>query len=321
MGANGRTDSNRGWWLDLAVALLVTGLVIVAAVAPELRETPVRVVFGLPFLLFVPGYVAVAALFPERERSGLDGIDRLSLSVVASVIVVAVTGLAMSASPWGVGLGPTLAAVALVTVALTAGAARRRLAVSPADRFRVPYREWARTGTSALRPTGVTDLALTLSLAVAVAIAVGAVGFAIADHHAGYGPDLGEDDDAAAISLLDSDGDLLTDGSDVTLEQGSADSVFVGVDNYGDEPKSYTVLALEQELEDGATEDERELERFDVTVSDGESETFEHELEPATGDDVQFVWLLYPDAVPEEPSIDSADAYVSLTVGSEEADG
>ena len=302
---------------DLAVALAVTALVNIAAFAPVLRETPARVPLGLAFLLLVPGYVVVSALFPRRND--VDGVDRLSLSVVSSAIVVPAVGLTLNATPWGIRLGPMLVGVSLLTVAATALATRRRLAVQPDERFRIPHREWRRRGAVAVRPNGARDLALTLSLAVAVVVTVGAVGFAVADHH-GYGPAIGEDDDgSAAISLLDSDGELLTDGAE--LEPGTPESVAIGVDNHADEERTYTVVALEQELEDGAIEDERELERVDVAVGGGESEVLEHDLE-ATGASDRVVWLLYSaeTSIPPEISPDSADVYVSLTVSDEETD-
>jgi uncharacterized membrane protein len=321
MGSNEPSGSSRRLPADLAAALLATGLVNIAVFAPVVSETPARVPLGIAFLLFVPGYVVVAALFPTR--SDIDGVDRVSLSVVASVIAVPTVGLVMNLTPWGIRLGPMLVAVSLLVVGLTALATRRRLAVPPAERFRASNGEWLRRGGAAVRPDGIVDLALTLSLAVAVLFAVGVVGFAIADSHAGYGPDLGDDEETmAALSLLDSDGDLLTDESpDATLESGATASVFVGVDNHGNEPRSYTIVALEQELtDDNAVADERELERLEVSVDDGERETVEHELEP-TADDGRIVWLLYPEEVPEEPSTDSADAHVSLTVSDEETDG
>ncbi|WP_394741826.1 DUF1616 domain-containing protein [Natronococcus roseus] len=315
MGSNGPLGSVRRLPADLAVALAVTGLVTVAAFAPVIRETPARVPLGLAFLLLVPGYVVVAALFPRRDD--VDGVDRLSLSVVSSVIVVPAVGLALNATPWGIRLEPMLVGVSVLTVAVAGLATRRRLAVRPDERFRVPYRKWGRRGVAAVRPNGSRDLALTLSLTVAVAVAVGAVGFAVADHH-GYGPSIGEDDDgSAAISLLDSEEELLTDGAE--LEPGTTESVVIGVDNHADEERTYTVVALEQELEDGAVDGERELEQFDVAVGGGESGVLEYDLETTDVAD-RIVWLLYSDEVPAEPSPDSADAHVALSSGTDTVD-
>ncbi|MDG5819719.1 DUF1616 domain-containing protein [Natronococcus sp. A-GB7] len=313
MGSNGPLGSIRRLPADLAVALAVTGLVNVAAFTPVIRETPARVPFGLAFLLLVPGYVVVAALFPGRDD--VDGVDRLSLSVVSSAIVVPAVGLALNATPWGIRLEPMLVGVSLLTVAVTGLATRRRLAVRPDERFRIPHREWRRRGVAAVRPNGARDLALTLSLTIAVAVAVGAVGFAVADHH-GYGPAIGEDDDAAAISLLDSNGELLTDGAE--LEPGTTESIAIGVDNHADEERTYTVVALEQELENGTVDGERELHRFGVEVGQGETAALEHDLEPTVSGDGRLVWLLYTGDVPDEPSSDTATAHVTLSVAEEE---
>ncbi|MFU8867302.1 DUF1616 domain-containing protein [Natronococcus sp.] len=314
MGSNGPLGSVRRLPADLAVALAVTGLVTVATFAPVLRETPIRIPLGLAFLLVVPGYVVVSALFPTRDD--VDGVDRFSLSVVSSAIVVPAVGLALNATPWGIRLEPMLIGVSLLVLATVVVATRRRLAVRPADRFRVPYRKWGRRATDALRPDGVADLALTLSLAVAVIVAVGAVGFAVADHH-GYGPAIGEDDDgSAAISLLDADGELLTDG--VELEPGTTESIAIGVDNHADEERTYTVVALEQELEDGTVDGERELEQVEVPVDGGEFEVFEYDLEMTGSDGGRLVWLLYSGAVPDEPAPDTATAHVSVTIAENE---
>lgn len=50
---------------DLAVVVCFTGLTLLSVFVPVLNETPLRVVFGLIFVLFLPGYAFVAALFPE----------------------------------------------------------------------------------------------------------------------------------------------------------------------------------------------------------------------------------------------------------------
>lgn len=50
----------------VVVLVLVTCFVVLV---PVVNETPLRIVFGLPFLLFLPGYALVAALFPEEGTS------------------------------------------------------------------------------------------------------------------------------------------------------------------------------------------------------------------------------------------------------------
>ncbi|GAA0475354.1 DUF1616 domain-containing protein [Halococcus dombrowskii] len=51
---------------DLAAIVLLVLATGVATLAPVVSETPLRVVLGLVFALFAPGYAFIAALFPER---------------------------------------------------------------------------------------------------------------------------------------------------------------------------------------------------------------------------------------------------------------
>jgi uncharacterized membrane protein len=50
---------------DLAATTLLTLLTLLAVFVPVINETPLRVLFGLGFVLFLPGYAFIAALFPE----------------------------------------------------------------------------------------------------------------------------------------------------------------------------------------------------------------------------------------------------------------
>ncbi len=73
-------DDSRSLWLllprpvralpaDLAATVLLVGATNVVVFAPVIRDTPLRVPVGLAFVLFVPGYAFVAALFPEAGGS------------------------------------------------------------------------------------------------------------------------------------------------------------------------------------------------------------------------------------------------------------
>src|SRR3990172_12365833 len=63
---------------------------------PEAARAPL----GLPFLLFMPGYALIAAIFPRRGWP--DAVERLTLSAMVSVAVVALIGIAPNYSRWGV---------------------------------------------------------------------------------------------------------------------------------------------------------------------------------------------------------------------------
>lgn len=54
---------------DLVATVLLTLLTLVTVFVPVINETPLRVVFGLSFVLFLPGYAFIAALFPEAGNS------------------------------------------------------------------------------------------------------------------------------------------------------------------------------------------------------------------------------------------------------------
>ena len=54
---------------DLAATTLLTLVTLVTVFVPVINETPLRVLFGLGFVLFLPGYAFIAALFPEAGTS------------------------------------------------------------------------------------------------------------------------------------------------------------------------------------------------------------------------------------------------------------
>jgi uncharacterized membrane protein len=85
-----------------AVILLVLSITFVPSFA-------LRVVVGIPFLLLFPGYVLIAALFPNKDD--MDGLERLALSFGMSIPVVALIGLGLNYTPWGIRLQPVLYAI------------------------------------------------------------------------------------------------------------------------------------------------------------------------------------------------------------------
>ena len=54
---------------DLAATIALTVLTVLVVALPVIRESPVRVVIGLVFVLFLPGYALIALLFPEAGNA------------------------------------------------------------------------------------------------------------------------------------------------------------------------------------------------------------------------------------------------------------
>ena len=63
-------------------------------------NSPVRIILGLPFVLFFVGYVLISALFPRKEE--LDSIERLAFSIGLSICITALTGLMLNYTSFGI---------------------------------------------------------------------------------------------------------------------------------------------------------------------------------------------------------------------------
>jgi len=104
---------------------------------PPLNETPIRIIPGLPLVLFLPGYSLIAALFPRKDD--LDGIERVALSFGLSIAISPLLGLALNYTPFGIRLSPILALLSLFTVSFAIGALVRRSMIPEGERFDVDF--------------------------------------------------------------------------------------------------------------------------------------------------------------------------------------
>ena len=337
---------------DLVAVVVMTLCATGAVFVPGVNETPLRVLFGLPLVVFVPGYVFIAALFPEAgtppdssssaaastapeatvdaDRSGIDGIERAALSVGTSIAIVPLLGLVLNATPWGFRLVPLMSAVVGFTLAATAVAARRRAVLPAGERFSVPYRAWLETvrGTL-LQPDTRSDAALNVLLAVSVLLTLGSVSYAVVV------PMQGEQFSELYLLTEDDDGELVADGYPSELVAGESTSVVVGIGNHEHEATEYTVVVQLQEVElvsgenqsanESATGSEiqvveyEQIDEFSTQLQHNETAYHEHELRPTTtGEDLRIQYLLYEGEPPNDPSADTAYRSVSLWVDVQE---
>ena len=114
-----------GWtiwfWVvfSLAVFASVLGFVVPEGAFPFVYS---RYVFGSVFLLFLPGYSLIKALFGSNE---LDNIERVALSVGLSLALVPLAGLLLNYTPWGIRTTPVTLSLLGLTLVLAFAAVIR----------------------------------------------------------------------------------------------------------------------------------------------------------------------------------------------------
>ncbi|KAB1187547.1 MULTISPECIES: DUF1616 domain-containing protein [Haloferax] len=317
---------------DLAAVVAMVVLTLLATLTPGLDQTPLRVVVGLPFVLFVPGYALIAALFPERgpaphegddtdetlgsldDDAGIDGIERVALSFGTSIAVVPLLGLVLNFTPWGIRLVPILVAVSGFTLVGVAAAASRRNALPEDERFIVPYDDWLAAGKSELfEPATRTDAMLNVVLAVSVVLAMGSVGYAVAV------PKDGESFSELYLLTENDDGELVADGYPEELVRGEPASLVVGVGNQEHQQVNYTTVVLLQrvEVQNNSTTvlEQDRLRTFSPTLAHNETWHQQHQIRPTmTGERLRLTYLLYKGAPPASPSAENAYREVHLWV-------
>jgi uncharacterized membrane protein len=333
MAASRPPGTDRSWAsadADLVAAVALTLAAVLATLVPPLADTPLRAVLGFGFVLLVPGYALVAALFPGSAATSREddsaatsreddsaaagrgdapgGPARVALGVLGSVVLAALVGGALSLT---VGLGGTSAVVTLAVVSLAAVvvAAYRRRARAPGERFVVPVRSWTAAARTALtEPETRGDAALNVILAVVVVVSVGGVAYATAVP--------GNQEQFTELYLLaeDDDGDLVAAGYPTQFTAGQPRSQYVGITNHEGETVSYTLLVEIQRVtvtDDSVRVREREsLRQFDPQLADGETWERNHTVAPTTtGERLRLTYLLYRDAPPAEPTVENAYQY------------
>jgi hypothetical protein len=110
------------WFWAAIVFVCVTVLVVFTVSADAFPLVYVRQVLSLIFVLWMPGYVFMKALFPvevpvKMSSKDLDVIERVALSLGMSLALVPMVGLLLNYTPWGIQLTPvTLSLLALTLV-------------------------------------------------------------------------------------------------------------------------------------------------------------------------------------------------------------
>ncbi len=108
------------WYLTVVALAATTAALIVANLdrAPIIGGVLIytRYLLGSVFVLFLPGYSFIKALFPVKE---IDNIERSALSIGMSLAIVAINALILNYTPWGISTTPLTISLLGLTLALS----------------------------------------------------------------------------------------------------------------------------------------------------------------------------------------------------------
>lgn len=120
--------SPQAYWYWTTIILTITTTIVIFTV-PE-NTYPIvyaRYILGSIFVLFLPGYSLIKALFPTKvpiptSIKELDSIERIALSIGMSLALVPITGLLLNYTPWGIRLTPITISLLALTLTLSTAA-------------------------------------------------------------------------------------------------------------------------------------------------------------------------------------------------------
>jgi len=233
--------------IRMRTELLLLNLVVLALVAAIILSPSsiLRIILGLPFLLFFPGYTLIAALFPKKQSLG--GIERIALSFGLSIAVVPLIGLILNYTPWGIRLYPILISLTVFILAMSGVAWYRRRSLTEDERFKVSFE----IGSPFWRGQSTVGRVLSVVLVLAIVGAIGTLGYVIAT------PKVGERFTEFYILGLQGKAEAYP----TNLKLGEKGKIILGIVNHEQEEMNYQVKVIVDGMEEGVKiwlEDENE---------------------------------------------------------------
>lgn len=314
---------------DLIAVLFAVVLTASAVFVSPINSTFLRPITAVGFIIFVPGYVVVAAAFPafhsqktasedaQKQTDGIDLLTRLVFSFGMSVAIATLTGIILGTTEWGIRRQPVFVALAAITILTVPVALYRRRQLPPQAQFRGldnPRRIIQRAQAVVFGTNSTGEALLNVGLIAVVILGVVIV--------AGIAPPQEEGITEFYLLSEEDDGTFSASGYPGTLAQNESHSFLLGVGNGEHRSLNYTVVVKIQRLglDNRTVRTERELQRFTATLNHNQSRQFEHTVTPElSGDNVRLVYLLYTGPPPTDPQISNAylELHLWLTVDNE----
>jgi uncharacterized membrane protein len=210
--------------LDILLCLALS-LLLVPFVLFTIQPT-IRLILALPFILFIPGYVLVFALFPARKTDrGIDTLERLALSFGLSIAVVPLIGLLLNYTPWGIRLEPILRSLLIFIFTIGIIGIYRWRKTDPQERFTLTFK------LTLPKQDNKTDKALTIILVIVIIIVLAALIYVITLPRTG--------ETFTELYILGPTGKAAGFPQNLTTQENA--TVLIGVNNHEHRQVNYTI--------------------------------------------------------------------------------
>jgi uncharacterized membrane protein len=211
-----------------------------------LASLSVRIPLGFLLVLFLPGYVLIAALFPMKND--MSGLERVMFSLGFSLVVTPMIGLGLNYTARGIEQNSVVSSLAVFILAFALIGWIRRNMLPPKDRFSVGFLKGARElmgGLKLRRHLGINKAIIVLFvLAIIASISTTAYIFLNPKQEEGF----------TEFYVLGIDG--MADDYPTSVGVGNISTVTVGVVNHENRMMSYLLrvasvnsMLLEREIE------------------------------------------------------------------------
>jgi len=215
--------------IDLYLVLVINILAILFILIPPFNETMLRIPFALVLLLFLPGYVFIAAMFPGRDISG---IERFTLSVGLSIAITVFDGFAISVTVWRFRPTSIVVSLTLIILFFIVITYFMRMRLAPEQRFVPDARPFIESLKTKEKMTDI-EKALVIAMVGSIIIASGMLIYAKLTF---------EEERCTALYILGPGGKA--EGYQTNLSFGEPTVTMVGVENYEYAPVNYTLQVV-----------------------------------------------------------------------------
>ena len=124
--------------LDIIICILSSFVLIPIAIL-NLNEI-LRIILGIPFIFFIPGYILIFTLFPiKKTNTGINFIERIALSIGFSIAIVPTIGLALNYTSTGIQLESIFLCIFVFVLGIGALGMYRWFNLDPSERFIINF--------------------------------------------------------------------------------------------------------------------------------------------------------------------------------------